>query len=217
VLVFDLDSGTEVRRIGDLSGRVRALRYSSDGSRLAAASEDAVLRVWDVATGERLAEFECLPSPERVALPNGSTVVRNRPADWALSSAGDVAAISCWDGAIVLVKMSTGERLADIPPPEGRGAPHVVFSRDGKTLAAVSGATRGRGDIYERTIRLFAVPTGRQLLRLGLGEEGYASSVAFSPDGRTLAMGMQDTTIALWDVSGPEANARREGASASCE
>ena len=63
----------------------------------------------------------------------------------------------------------------------------VAFSLDGRTLASLGGR--------DSTIKLWDVATGREIATL----TGY--SVAFSPDGKTLAFGSGDDTIKLWDVA----------------
>jgi len=49
------------------------------------------------------------------------------------------------------------------------------------------------------TIKLWEVGTGRELRTL-VGHMGSVMSVAFSPDGKTLASGSRDKTIKLWEV-----------------
>ena len=72
----------------------------------------------------------------------------------------------------------------------------MLFSPDGRALTSVS---------WDDTIRLWDVSTGR-LLHTLTGYTGRVYSVAFSPDGRTLASGgdsgQDDNYIYLWDVEG---------------
>ena len=49
-------------------------------------------------------------------------------------------------------------------------------------------------------MQLWDAATGRKLRTLA-GHDGYAYSIAFSPDGNTLATGGRDSKIRLWDVA----------------
>ncbi|MFQ5858691.1 MAG: WD40 repeat domain-containing protein, partial [Anaerolineae bacterium] len=78
----------------------------------------------------------------------------------------------------------------------------VAFSPDGQTLASSS---CGELSVYEGCrqgeIRLWDVATGRLIGQPLAGHTDVVWSVAFSPDGQSLASGSDDTTIMLWDVS----------------
>jgi len=76
----------------------------------------------------------------------------------------------------------------------------VAFSSDGMTLASGScGKLDNNGYCVEGEIILWDTEKRQSLGQL-IGHEGYVLSVAFSPDGKTLASGSADGAIILWDV-----------------
>ena len=133
-----------------------------------------------------------------------------------LASAHGDATIRLWDP-------DTGDLRSVL---EGRTRGAVAFSPDGRTLASggwlwdaetgelrttLEGAATGSvafspdGRIYtggSSPIRLWDAHTWelRSILK-GQGDGSVVISVAFSPDGATLASGNSDGTILLWDMS----------------
>lgn len=84
----------------------------------------------------------------------------------------------------------------------GHGGPTVgglplALSPDGRTLAL--DASDPGGD--EFAVRLWDVASGKQRGELRTGEDGAVMSMAFSPDGKTLASGDFSDTVRLWDVA----------------
>src|SRR5207302_9202279 len=74
---------------------------------------------------------------------------------------------------------------------------HLAFASDGKTLATTASGAQ------ENAIYLWDVATGRKLRQLngpGIGYDKEFTSIAFSPDGRTLASGSYNSIVRLWQV-----------------
>jgi WD40 repeat protein len=86
----------------------------------------------------------------------------------------------------------------------------VAFSPDGKTLAsAIMGSPAGP-DTDNDAIKLWDVATRKERAILK-GHSGMVYSVAFSPDGKTLASVSNDQTIKLWDLATNKERATFQG------
>ena len=196
-------------------GNVESVAFSPDGKTLAAGYGGYVggVVLWDVATRRRLAE-DPLPVKE-----GGVRSVAFSP-DGTTLTAGYV-------GGVVLWRVATRRRLAEDPLPVKEGyVKSVAFSPDGTTLAVGYGF--GRGGVVRWGVVLLDVATRRRLAvsepgllaraavvwldlatRSRLAEdhlpvkEGDVASVAFSPDGKTLAVGYGGGRggVVLWDVA----------------
>jgi hypothetical protein len=85
---------------------------------------------------------------------------------------------------------------------KGQAVRALAFAPDGKTLAVGTGRnpTTGAG---KEVGSVYLLPlSGRKPLQAEGEHPGSVCSLAFSPDGKYLATGSNDSTVGLWDVAG---------------
>ena len=175
----NLDDGTvelwdvaTKQNIATLQVIATSVAFSPDGTLLASGTLDGTVELWDVATKQNIATLQ------------GHTYwvwsVAFSPDGKTLASGalGEAATTKLWN-------VATRENIATLQAP----GVSVAFSLDGTLLASAS-------DVVE----LWDAVTGVNIATLQ-GHTDLVYSVAFSPDGKTLASGSEDDTSILWDMS----------------
>jgi WD40 repeat protein len=182
VKLWDAASGRERATFRGHDGVVWSVAVTPDGKTVASASSDRTARLWDVETGK-----------ERATLRGHEDSV----SCLALSPDGKTLATGSWDRTVKLWDVVTGKQGATL---SGQDGPilAVAWSADGRTLAAGGGGVDDKGRHFPGEIRLWDVVAGKAtVLQKDLG---VVYSVAFSPDGKTVAAN-QYTAVKLWDVA----------------
>jgi WD40 repeat protein/serine/threonine protein kinase len=183
---------------------VMAVAFSPDSSVLASADADGELKLWNTATGAELASWHVYPPIKGigpifpgVSMWNGSG---NYVTSLAFSSDGKIFAAAGLKG----VKLWDAKTWRSLPDLRNGTEGHVLcsFSPDGKLLATAKATVMGVGEAVGGTgaeVILWDIATGTSTTTIRA--HGFTpSSLAFSPDGRTLAIGGIDE-IKLWSVS----------------
>lgn len=166
------------------TGSVLAVEFSSDGKTLASGSSDNTIRLWNPHTLQNIG-----------VLTGHQTNVR----EVAFSYDGLLlASFGSNDKSVRLWDVKTGRSKANISGCSS-DIRSLAISPDGKTIAA--GEVNGKVTLLStgRKKRI-ATLVGHTLAPSDVREPGSVLSLAFSPDGKTLASGSRDTTIRLWNV-----------------
>jgi len=200
VNLWDTTIGENIRTLKGHTDDVRSVAFSSDGKLLASAGNDHAIHIWEVKTGEQIHVLE--EERER------AFSVAFSPDNLTLASGGFNGVIRFWD-------VVTGEQKMMIPK-TGNGF-SIAYSPNGVLLATTG-----------MTVKLWHAKTGEEMLKLdynlkildtqvqlagrdpekmiGIMRDfqknmmNMAENVAFSPDGKTLAVARSDGPINLWDI-----------------
>ena len=215
--LYDATSGVAAQPVGQFQDQsqseedsyIRSVCFTADNQSLITGAEDKTVKVWDIASGRIKHTY------------GGETGHTLDIYSLDASSDGRIIASGSGDKTVKLWNIAGGECLhtlgaegnADGATGPTDGVTSVSISPDGRTLAAGS---------LDKVVRLWDTATGQFLAKLGdadaaapgqhtSGHSDSVYSVAFSPDGQSLASGSLDNSIMLWDVR----QARQSGGAAA--
>lgn len=191
IKLWEVATGRLTKTLSEHASYVTSVAFSPDGM-LASGSFDKTIKLWDVATGQEVKTLSGHTSRvNSVALsPDGKLLS---------SVGGDCLGDTCFgEGKLWDVGKGTQLRPLTLGPDEV--AYSVAFSPNGKLVASGFRIPSFSPDQPPpASSRLWKVATGMEARSLA-GHTSDVWAVAFSPDGKLLATGSDDTTIRLWYV-----------------
>jgi WD40 repeat protein len=162
VTLWDPATGRELRTFKGHVGPVTAVAFHPAGKWLASGGEDRTIRFWDTTTGKEV----------RVLRRQGGPIIK-----LTFSADGTRLALAEPSGAIQVWDAATGKALRVLHRSNSLGM--VALSPDGSKVAAGG---------YDLVVKVWDADSGKELHTLQ-GLTDFTDSLAFSPDGKTLAVG----------------------------
>lgn len=175
---------TEELRI-DETGRIANLRFFNRDNTIASAEvihtmnqqkREYLIKTYDRTTRKELSRF---------TLPAGKSfdVVVFSPDEKYLATDAPDNSVALWD-------LSFKEQVRKFPGPGSNAVFSIAFAPDQKSIASTF--VRGQFRLWDRNTRELKIKGESELEQPG---------IAFSPDGKYLAVGMREKVVGIWDVA----------------
>ena len=222
--LWNVNTGKQVRSLPD-SAAVSLIQFSPDGKVITGVSTGGLIKQWDSSTGVKLREVKLetgavvsslspdskilvslVTEQDKVTIwdvPTGKelpTLQTNEKIYWPIVFNFNGQTIATIDSGRMLIKLwdvLTGREIRTLRLPKPEVIDLLSFSPNNELL--VSASRGGR-------IRLWDVASGRQLFTLstGIGDSEELGRLTFSPDGKTLAVGLPNGTIRILNTTAEE-------------
>jgi RNA polymerase sigma factor (sigma-70 family) len=189
--LLDVAAG-KFRDLEGAPGSLGGAAFSPDGKTLAAMTQGGTLRLWDTATAAQLNRIE-----GHQAIVSGLALSHD---GHCLASVGFDSTLRLWDATNGRERRCRRLDGAAFGSPDYLVGPRLALSPDDRVVAVCLG----------NIVSLRDAATGDEVRRLA-GHEAFVTSLAFAPDGSTLATASRDFTVRLWDPATGREVRRLEG------
>lgn len=185
---WSLVSGAEVHPFGDAAPEASRAAFSPNGQLLATldSANPATISIWDIRRGKKLQTMEG----------GGTFAWYVRPL--AFSPNSKLLAFPR-DTGILVWDIEAGKELYRLDPDTKTPQGAIVFSADGKLLAAASNP-QARVTKSVNAIHLWDMATGKQVGMLK-GHEARIMALSVSPKDNILAWAGRDGIVRFWDLA----------------
>ena len=178
IILWDIVTQQELVRM-ESEASIDTLSISHDGTLVAGAGSDGLVKVWEVNTGELKNTFEHNDRVKSIAF---------SPTENILASGSQDTTVKLWNAI-------TGTEIYTIQSPGNTLA--VAFSPDGKTLTWTGGGPYKLPAIYlwdmatQSFVAVYEIPTN-----------DWINSLALSPDGKTfVTVDPHHDIVKVWDIN----------------
>jgi len=166
------------------SASVARVAWSPDGSRIASASDDGTVQIWEAKSGKHLLTYNGNGAPvwEVAWSPDGKRLVSGTGAAGSSGPVTSNNSVKVWNAA-------TGQTLITYAGTNAQTQTYALaWSPDGKQIA--SGSDDGLVHIWDAS-------TGQTFFQYH-GHTSAIFKVAWSPDGKLIASASDDGTVQVW-------------------
>lgn len=165
--------------------------WSPDGTRIASGGDDADMPVWNATTGSMFFDY----TGHRRVNGGGILAIAWSPDGTRIASASLDGSVQVWDA-------TTGQRQFSYTGQAPRGIFAVVWSPNGQYLASAPGDNRDALNGYDPgddTVDVWHAHSGVLVARYH-GHVRQIFSIAWSPNGQTIASASDDGTVQIWSA-----------------
>ncbi len=163
--------------------------FSPDGKTVACETGTTTYSFWNIESGEEIRKFE-VEQKHEIATFNSDLRTLATASKSEIYNSRTRTNRTVWNIDLYDIETDTHKQISNL---DTFSFPFLVFSPDGDFIASS----------IKESIYIWDVSTGKEKIKLK-GHRSYVSTVAFSPDGKTLVSLGTDDTLRVWDLNSGE-------------